>query len=283
MPSIFMDMGQTLRRTSRRSQGALLISLGLLLGLASPAWAVELLYPERNATRELAVSTPEGQPLGKGSLTQWTEGERLHVLLTYRYDDGRIIEESAVFLTQPELVQERWNWRERKEGQTTRQFTFDFGSGRAVGLTREGGKTRRYTEQLKVEPGRTFAGVGFALVAKNLLPQLRQGEEVKLQALAATPKPRKVNVKLSREGTESLTLAGQTLTADRVVIHPEIGLASLVVKAPDTNLYFTGSGPPVMVGGEGPVLEPGDPVVRTELLPQRRAPAAARRQTSPNR
>jgi hypothetical protein len=275
---IFTGMDQR----SRPSRGALWAGLGLLWSLAAPAWALEQRYPEKNATRELEVSTPAGQPLGKGNLTQWTEGERLHVLLTYDYNDGRRIEESAVFVQQPELSQERWKWRELKGGTTTRQFTIDFGTGRAVGSISKDGKTRRYNERLKVEPGRTFAGVGFVLATKNLLPQLRQGQEVKLQALAATPKPRRVTVTLSREGTKTLSLGGQTLTAEHVVIHPEIGLASIVVKAPNTELYFTGSDPPEMVGGEGTLFEPGDPVVRTRLLPPQRAPAA-RRQPPRNR
>ncbi|HYO58877.1 hypothetical protein [Archangium sp.] len=269
--------------TSRRSHGVLLPGLGLLLALASPAWAMETLFPEKDATRALAVSTPDGTPLGEGSLTQWNEGDRLHVVLTYRYEDGRHIDESAVFRHQPELVQERWTWRERMGGQTTRQFAIDFGTGHATGFTHQDGKTRRYDERLKVEPGRTFAGAGFAVAAKNLLPRLRQGEDVKLQVLAFTPKPRKAQVKLSLEGTESLGRGGKTLTADRVVIHPEIGLASLIVKAPDAYLYFAGSEPPVMVGGEGPLLGPGDPRVRTEYLPPRQAPAAARRPPQPSR
>jgi hypothetical protein len=252
----------------------LLLGLGLLMGLATPARAVETLFPERNTTRTLQVSTPQGEPLGEGTLTSWTEGEQLHVLLTYRYADGRRIEESSVLRLQPELTQERWTWREQTGDRTTRQFTMDFGTGRATGLTHKGGKTRRYNEQLKVEPGRTFAGVGFVLAAKNLLPRLRQGEDVQLQAIAFTPKPRKAKVKLSREGSESVALGDKTLTAERVVLHPEIGLAALVVKAPDTSLYFVGAEPPVMVGGLGPVLEPGDPVVRTLVLPRQRAPAA---------
>lgn len=273
-------MGQT----SRRSLAVRLLGLGLLLGLASPAGAVETLFPEQAATRSLAVSSVDGNtPLGQGTLTQWVEGDRLHIVLTYQYEDGRRIDESAVLLQQPELTQERWTWRERRNGQTTRQYTIDFGTGRATGVVRQDGKTRRYNERLAVEPGRTFAGVGFAAAAKNLLPRLRQGENVELQALAFTPKPRKAKVKLSRPGTETLTRGGKTLTADRVIIHPEIGLASLVVKVPDTELYFTGSEPPVMLGGEGPVSDPSDLLVRTEVLPRQQAPAAARRQPQRNR
>ena len=261
-----------------------LLGLGLLLGFAAPAGAVETLFPEQAATRSLAVSSIDGnKPLGQGTLTQWVEGDRLHIVLTYQYEDGRQIDESAVQLQQPELTQERWTWRERRNGQTTRQFNIDFGTGRATGVIRQDGKTRRYNERLAVEPGRTFAGAGFAAAAKNLLPRLRQGEDIELQALAFTPKPRKAKVKLSREGTETLTHGGKTITADRVIIHPEIGLASLVVKVPDTELYFTGSEPPVMLGGEGPVSGPGDILVRTEVVPRQQAPAAARRQPQRNR
>jgi hypothetical protein len=253
-----------------------LLCLGLFFGLAPGAWAVETRFPERNDTRQLAVKSQEGQPIGEGTLTQWTEGDRLHVLLIYRYADGRTIEESAVFLQEPELVQEKWTWRERKDQLVTRRYNIDFTTGRALGVNRTRGSPRRYSEQMQVEPGRTFAGVGFILAAKNLLPVLRQGKDVELRALAFTPAPREVKVRLSQQGSERIQQGGQTLAADKVVVHPEIGIASLVVKVPDTLLYFSGAEPPMLVAGVGPLLEPGDPVVRTEVLPRGRAPAAAR-------
>lgn len=238
--------------------------LGALLCLAPAAFAVEVRFPERNTTRTLQMSTPTGEPLGEGTLTAWNEGEQLHVVLSYRYDDGRLIEESSVFRQQPELIQERWTWRERRGDKTTRQYAIDFTTGQATGVNRTGGKPRRYNERLKVEPGRTFAGVGFVLAAKNLMPELSQGKVVKLQALAFTPKPRQVTVSLSRKGGD-------------IAIHPEIGLASLVVKAPDTLLTFSTASTPALVSGLGTLLEPGDPVVRTQVVPRKQAPAAARR------
>lgn len=249
----------------------------MTLGLASAAGAVEARYPEPNTTRPLAVRTLDGQPLGEGTLTQWMEGDRLHVTLSYRFADGRRVDEVARFRMEPEIAQERWSWRERQGDQLTRQYRIDFETGRATGLKREGDKVHRYAEQLKVEPGRTFAGVGFALAAKNLVPDLRAGQKVELQALAFTPKPRRVQVELSQQGSERIDRDGQSLVADKVVIHPEIGIASLVVKVPDNVLYFVGAEPPQLVAGQGVLQEPGDPVVRTVLLPARRAPAAARR------
>ncbi|MCI0570938.1 MAG: hypothetical protein L0Y66_09310 [Myxococcaceae bacterium] len=263
-------MGQT----SRHPRGLLTCCCALIVGLALPVGAVELRYPEPDVARTLQVSTPDGRRLGEGTLTQWTEGERLHVLLTYRFEDGRRVEEQAVFRQQPELVQESWTWMEQRGERTTRQYAIDFESGKATGIQRTGKQERRYSETLKVEPGRTFAGVGMVLAAKNLLPELRQGREVALHALAAIPRPRRVKVTLSQKGSERLVREGRILTADRIVVHPEIGVAGLVVKAPDIELYFAGAEPPVMLGGEAPLLEPGDPVVRTEVLPRQRAPAA---------
>jgi hypothetical protein len=264
-------------QTPRRPRGLLLLCLGVLLGLAPGAWAVESRFPESDDTRSLQVTTPDGKPLGDGTLTQKVEGDKLHVVLTYRYNDGRRIEEQAVFRQQPEIVQESWLWRERMGEQTTRQYAIDFSTGRASGFKQTGGDTRRFNEQLRVEPGRTFAGVGFAVAAKNLLPQLRQGRGVDLEAIAFTPVPRRVRVSLKQQGSERITRDGRTLTADRVIVHPELGIASLVVKAPDTELFFTGAQPPQLVAGQGPVLEPGDPIVRTLVLPRESAPAAGRR------
>jgi hypothetical protein len=275
-------MQPTNHRTRRRlgangPAGLKGLCLGALLLLAPAAGAVETRFQEPNTTRATRVTTPEGQPLGEGTLTQWMEGDKLHVQLVYTYLDGRAIEEIGVFAMQPEIAQERWAWRERMNGQVRRDYRIDFSTGKATGVSRADGKEKHFSDTLKVEPGKTFAGVGFAVAAKNLLPQLRQGEQVELQALAFTPQPRKVKVQLSQQGSARVSRDGQQVTADKVVIHPDIGIASLVVKAPDTVVYFAGSEPPSLIMGEGTLLEPGDPKVRTEVLAPKRPAAAARR------
>jgi hypothetical protein len=186
------------------------------------------------------------------------------------------VQETAVFRLQPELIQEQWSWQELRGTQVLRRFRTDLTTGTASGLDARGGKGKRWDEKLKVEPGRTFAGAGVALAVKNLMPDLRSGKREELLVIAPTPKPRRVTLGVKADGTTTLSLGGQQVQANKVVLHPEIGLASVLVKTRDTELYFVGTDPPQLVAGVGTLLFPNDPVVRTEMLPRPSPPPAAR-------
>lgn len=210
----------------------------------------------------------QGKKLADGEFLQWVEGGRLHIRNSYDFGNGHRVEEVATFQQSPTVIQETLYWREFLAGILQRQFEVDLRSGRAAAQKREEEEMKQWSENLKIEPGRAFAGVGFTIAIKSVRERLRNGEKVELQAIGFTPKPRLVSVEISYAGLDEVMMSGRTIRADRFVIHPQIPkIARLVVEAPDTRIWLTHLPPAGFVRWEGAFAEPDDPIVRVDLLP----------------
>jgi hypothetical protein len=216
-----------------------------------------------------------GKKLADGDFSQWLEGGRLHVRITYDFGRGRRVEEKVVFRQSPRLVQDTWSWRELRNGKAHRDFAIDFNSGLATAKTIEENELKERSEEMKIDPGRTFAGFGFTLAIKSLRDRLIKGERIELQAIGFTPKPRMVSVEISHGGLDQMQMSGRVLRGDRFVIHPKIPwIAELFVDVPDTRIWLTSPAPAGFLRWEGPLAEPTDPVIRVDLLPGPQSGAA---------
>lgn len=209
-----------------------------------------------------------GRMLADGDFTQWLEGGRLHVRLAYQFSSSHRIEENALFNQKPQLVQESWSWQELTNGTLYRRFDVDFRTGKVEAEKWDKTRLRRWSRQLKLEPGRTFAGFGFTLALTEFRDRLLQGETIQLKAIGFTPRPRLVSVKISHPSLDRMQMSGRVIQGDRFLIHPEIPkLARLFVSVPDTRIWLIHAPPTGFLRWEGPLAEPGDPVVRVDLLP----------------
>ena len=209
-----------------------------------------------------------GRTLGDGEFLQWIEDGRLHIRITYRFPDGRRIEENGVLRQKPQIVQDAWWWRESRGGETLREFKVDFGAQTATAQKRDKGELKHWEEKVEIEPGRTFAGFGFTIALQNLRARLLKGERIELKAVGFRPQPQVVTVELSHAGVERMKMSGRIPRGDRFVIHPEIpALAKFFVKVPDTYIWLTHPAPAGFLRWEGPVAEPNDTIVRVDLLP----------------
>ena len=209
-----------------------------------------------------------GARLADGDFSQWLEGERLHARTKYVFNQGHEIEETGVFRQRPQLVEEQWSWRELRAGKVYRQFGVDLRTGRATAEKWEKGKLQRWSSDLKLEAGRSFAGFGFTLAIKELRQRLINGETIRLEAVGFTPKPRTVWVTLSYGGLDQMPMAGRGFQGDCFIIHPNIPkVARLFVKVPDTRIWLVNPPPAGFLRWEGQLMEPSDPVVRVDLLP----------------
>ncbi len=218
------------------------------------------------------VDAKSGAAVADGRYAQSVQGKVLHIEARYDFRDGRTIVERAAVRLVPELVQESWDWTERKRGALVRSYRIDFATGQAV-ATRVDEK-KRWKEHLDVEPGKTFAGIGFVTVIKALREQLRPGQQIELKAVAFTPRPRVASVSVRREQPQQLSMADRRVPADAYTIHPEIpAIARLFVKAPDQHVWLFATGPPAFLRYEGPLVEPDDPVIRVDLIPAQSANA----------
>jgi hypothetical protein len=246
-----------------------LVSILAAWFFAGAAFALEVTEPAGAAHGYPGLYDANGEKLADGEFRQWLENKRLHVIITYKFPDGELYEEQAQFRQQPELVQEKWSWKESKNGKSQREFTADFLSGSASAHVSD--ENKDVSGKIKIEPGRTFAGFGFAIALSNLRKRLLDGEQIQLKAVGFSPvptlSPQVVTVTVSHGGLDRMKMAGRMLKGDHFIVHPEIFfLARLLVDVPDTNIWLTSPAPAGFLRWEGPILLPTDPMIRVDLL-----------------
>lgn len=254
--------------------------------LAASISALEVTEPAGAAHGYPGLYDVNGKKLADGEFRQWVEDKRLHVVITYKFPDGELYEEQAHFRQQPELVQEKWSWKESKNGKSQREFAADFLSGIASAHVRE--EHKDVSEKIRVEPGRTFAGIGFAIALSNLRKRLLSGEQVQLKTVGFSPVPtlgpQVVTVAVSHGGLDRMKMAGRMLKGDHFIIHPEsFFLARLLVEVPDINIWLTNPAPAGFLRWQGPILLPTDPLIRVDLLSGTRSEPAEPREASEDR
>jgi hypothetical protein len=249
-------------------------SLALILIVAtSAARAVEPNELEGATHGYPGLYDSNGQKLANGEFQQWVENGRLHVTITYRFPDGKVWEEKSVFRQQPEMLQEKWSWRESKEGKTEREFNLDFVDGTA--MTHLNGKD--VSVKIDIEPGRTFAGFGFTIALSNLYDRLLKGETIELKAIGFTPKPRVVAVNVFQAGLDRIEMGGRVFRGNHFMIRPDLPfMAKLFIRAPDNHIWLTNPKPATFLRWEGPIVMPSDPIIRVDLISDGRSrPAEA--------
>jgi hypothetical protein len=256
-----------IRMQAKRKCG--LLSLLAAGSIATRVFAIEVIEPAGAAHGYPGLCDTNGKKLADGEFRQWVEGSRLHIIITYDFDDGQRFEEKALFRQNPELIQENWSWKETRNGRTQREFNVDFLSGTATAHISKDNKD--ISDKVDIEKGRTFAGFGFTLALSNLRKRLLRGEHVQLKGVGFSPfptlKPQVVTVKLSHGGLDRMRMAGRSLKGDRFIIHPEVPpIAKLFVEVPDTKVWLTNPAPAGFLRWEGPVVLPNDPLIRVDLL-----------------
>ena len=259
----------------------------LALVAAASAGAVDLKWREGTVRGfPVLVDPGSGQVVAQGDYTQRVSGNRLFVTTAFDFGDGRKVEERTEFVQGKQLVQKQWHWTETVGGAPQRLFEVDFDTGEAHAMKVEKGERKEWKGKVQVTPGETFGGGGFAFALKNLAEQLKGGDSVELSAVAFTPQPRVVKVKVLGQGQDTVRLTGRSLPAEHLVIQPEIPwIAKPFVHAPDNHLWFHRGTPPTFLRADGPLMEPGDRILRTEAQAPGAgaAPRAARRQAAEKR
>jgi hypothetical protein len=235
------------------------------------ALAIEVTEPAGAEHGYPGLCDINGKKLADGEFRQWVEKERLHVVITYKFPDGQLFEENALFRQQPELAQQQWSWKEFKDGKAQREFATDLLAKSASAHIRKDGETKDVSGKIDVEMGRTFAGFGFTIALANLRPRLLKGEQIELKAFGFAPepllKPTVVPVKIWHVGLEKMKMSGRYFRGDNFVIRPQIPfVAKLFVRVPDTHIWLTAERPAGFLRWEGPIVLPNDPMIRVDLI-----------------
>jgi hypothetical protein len=239
--------------------------------LTSTAIALEVTEPAGAAHGYPGLMEMNGKKLAEGEFRQWMQDDRLHIVITYKFPSGELFEENALFRQQPELMQEQWSWKESKGSQLQREFTADLVAKTASAHIHKDSENKDASDNIEVEPGRTFAGFGFTLAMSNLRKRLINGEQIELKAIGFMPppllKPMLATVKVSYGGLQRMKMAGRFYRGDQFIIHPEISaIAKVFVRVPDTKIWLTNPTPGGFLRWEGPIVLPTDPLVRVDLI-----------------
>jgi hypothetical protein len=249
-----------------------LVSVFLILAvgvIVAPVFALKVTEPAAAAHGYPGLYDISGKKLANSEFRQWVENNRLQVVITHKFSAGEVYEEHAQFRQEPELIQEKWSWKESKYGKSQREFAVDFLSGIASAHVSQDHKN--VSKRINIEPGRTFAGFGFSLALSNLRKRLLSGEQVQLKAVGfsqfPTLGPQVVTVTISHGGVQSMRMGGRSPKGDQFIIHPEIPLiAKLFINVPDTKIWLTNPAPVGFLRWEGPIVLPDDPLIRVDLL-----------------
>jgi hypothetical protein len=257
----------------RRQGGRLLalfgLSLVLLITLVNAMdEPVTVRHREGLVHGFLVLRTLDGKALADGDLIQRVRGTRVTTRLVFRFKDGSVHDDTAVFdqerqfrLVSDHLIQ---------KGPTFPQpldMSIDGMTGEVtVKYTDDDGQQKMETEHLEAAPD--LANGIVSTVLKNVSADAHPKT---LSFVAATPKPQLVNLAVSVAGTERFSTGSTTRTATHYVLKVNIGgikglLAPLVGKQPpDSHVWILEGEAPAFLKAEQPFFA-GGPVWRIELI-----------------
>ena len=238
-----------------------------LLALISPAASpVTVRHPEGLVHGFLSLSRLDGSAVASGDLIQNAQGDRVTTRLTFRFKDGSVHDETAVFsqrgrfrLIHDHLVQTGPAFEHPLD------LTIDRQKGQVIVKYRDEGVPKTETERMDL-PADLANGMIITLL-KNIgstpLP-------ITLSYIAATPKPRLVKLVVSKGGDEPFSVGGGRRQAAHYVLRVDIGgVTGLLAKVfdkepPDSHVWIAEGEAPAFVKSEA-ALFTGGPLWRMEL------------------
>lgn len=233
-----------------------------------PAAPVAVRHTEGLVHGFLVLRTLAGDTLADGDLIQVARGDRVTSRLVFRFRDGSVHDETAIFsqrrnfrLLNDHLVQKGPAFQHPME------VSIDGSTDQVTVHSTDGdGKDRLVTEHFDLQSD-VANGMVLTLL-KNIRPEAAQ---TKVSMVAATPKPRLVKLAITPEGEEPFAVGGSSRKATHYVVKVEIGGAAGLVapllgkQPPDTHVWIIGGEAPAFVKSEGPLYF-GGPIWRIELV-----------------
>jgi hypothetical protein len=260
---------------------ALVMVLAVFSSVLAPGEEVTVRHAEGMVHGFLSLRTLNGQLLADGDLMQTSRGDRVTTRLVFRFRDGSLHDETAVFtqagtfrLVSDHLIQKGPSFP------LALDVSIDRASGRVDVRSREKDGTEKvYSERLELPPD-LANGLMFILV-KNLPPGQVRAE---FPMVASTPKPRLVRLVVTSLGQDALSIGRSNRKATHYVVKVDIGgieglVAPLIGRQPpDFHVWILEGDAPAFVRSEGP-LAMDAPAWRIELV----SPVWPREAASPGR
>src|SRR6266446_5638176 len=254
---------------TRTSSGRLLLLLilSLLSSTALTAESVGVRYKEGVSHGFLIMRTPDGNPIADGESTQVAQGDRVTTHMWFKFKDGSFYDQKTVFsqrgtfhLLSDHVLQKGPAFKRPLE------TSIDASSGEVtVRYTDDHNQEKVTTERLEL-PADVANGILFTLL-KNIQPDV---PKTTVSYVAATPKPRLVNLEIIPQGQKPFSIGSVKHKALLYSIKVKIGgvtgaIASLIGKQPpDTQAWVLTGEAPAFARSDGPFSGDG-PLLRMEL------------------
>jgi hypothetical protein len=252
-----------------RTVAALGLSLVILtIPLNAVDEPVTVRYAEGLVHGFLVLRTADGKAIADGDLIQTVRGSRVTARLVFRFKDGSLHDDTAVFdqrrqfrLVSDHLIQKGPAFPRPLDmtiNGTTGEVT--------VKYTDDDGQQKTEARRLDVPPDLSNGMVTTLL--KNVGADAPPNS---LSFVAATPKPLLVKLDVSVSGSERFSTGSTGRTATHYVLKVNIGglkglLAPLIGKQPpDSHVWILDGEAPAFVKSEQPLFQ-GGPVWRIELV-----------------
>lgn len=245
----------------------LLCGIILILPLLLRAEPVAVHHLEGTVHGFLALSTMDGKILAPGDLIQVIGGNQVVSRLVFRFKDGSLDDETAIFTQRGSLrLVSDHHIQKGPAFPHPMDVLITASTGQVtVSSMDDHGQEKVEMDHLDLPPD---LANGIVLnILKNIRPETK---ETKMYYVAATPKPRLVKLSIVPQGEETFWIAGSGVKAVRFTIKPELGgisgvIAPLLGKQPaDINVWVAGGEAPTFVKLEGP-LYLGGPIWRIQL------------------
>lgn len=215
----------------------------------------------------LSLRTLDGTAIADGDLSQLANGDQVTSHLVFRFKDGSLHDETAVYsqrgefrLVSDHLIQKGPAFPRPLE------MTISARGNITVHYQDAGGESRVESSQLTL-PSDLANGMVMVLL-KNARPGAPPGT---WSFVAATPKPRLIRLVATSVGSEPFTTGGIGRLATHYVVKVDVGgvagfLAPLVGKQPpDSHVWILAGDVPTFVKAEQALYQ-GGPVWRIELV-----------------
>jgi hypothetical protein len=231
---------------------------------ATPTPPIALTYVEGDLAGTTTMWSADGKRvLGIIEYVQHRERDRLHIKRIARFRDGSSDEDEADVRVGSHLesIGGRSIIRDRR-GKPVVDIKIDVAGKRLTGFYLDDGKRNVVDEEVEIGPG-TYWGPLFNLVLKNFAANA-SGATLVFQTVAPTPKPRVIDMELTRVGPATVTrIAGGKVAATRFTLLPTVNfLIDPILQrfVPKTEFFLDGGTPPMLVRFAGPRNYAGQPM-----------------------
>lgn len=201
------------------------------------------------------ILSPDGrQTIGMVEFEQFRQGDRLQLRRVARFLDGSSDEDEVEARVGDVLTAVRGRSIIRdKKGTPTVDLTIDVAGGRVTGFSGLGKDREEYDEKGDI-PAATYWGPLIFVVLKNFDANTTDDKLV-FHTLVATPKPRQIDMEVTREASTTVRRPGGQVKAGRFVLRPTVNwLLDPIIQrlAPATTFFIHPGKPPALARFDGP-------------------------------